>query len=248
MEKNTIPAVAEQKEKAPIVEPKKGVQVEQKEKAQIEQDVKRGFFETDGIRLPKGKNHSELKEEISKYSPKQLCDLKDGKVVVSVPGFRATMARIIQVKRNDSVYYNCELPINNRLYITLSSKVFGKSEFDDIILANDQLSYNHAINNVPVRIRFGYGKSTNKNASTPEFRCLDIIFPGLDKVIRHFFSNGDVNRINVLSRKSEEQCKKQGIDPWNPNHKLYLVSEEQIDISDMGEGSENFYPTDINLE
>lgn len=203
---------------------------------QEKKELLKGFFEVEISNLPKGRTNKEVKEELLKYSPSQFRDKDDkGYLTLKIEEFRGVYAKITRSvsKSSGLTFFRCELLLGDTVKHVCSSNLFTEDVYQELLLTyNDILSTQSEIL-LPVRIRLGVGKSEKVLNADKVFRCVDIIFPGIKRVYRDFLSESFVSRVNLLSVKSDEECKKQQISTWNKSFKLYEISDDVRALWDL---------------
>lgn len=183
---------------------------------EITSEKRIGFLEKEFDTLPR---IIDVREELDKYSAEDLkATTDDGKLKVKIPQFRGVNAHITRsVSKNGSAFFTCDLFISNPIKHRLSSEIFKENLYQRILMINN-ISFEEAEFDLPVRVRFGKGYSTNAKSADGAFLFIEVVFPGIKTIYRDFLKPSEVHLINLHSLKTPEECAKQKISPWNSNH------------------------------
>lgn len=193
--------------------------------------TKKGFFDSDILKMEVAIENSVIKEELSKHSQEELWSINDdGFLIVKIPQFRGVNAHVTRnvIRRTGATYYSCELYINSPLKHKVSSDLFDEGLYQDLLLRNSSITSDKAEFDLPVRIRFVMGQSEKSLRDDKLYFGIQIIFPGLNRIYTDFVNASELERINYLSMKTPEECLKQKIKPWNKNYSLYYVKNNDL--------------------
>lgn len=216
-------------------------------KPETTKEVLVGFFQQDDKNLEKALTKQEL--NLDQYSSADLCELKEnGGLKVEIPQFTPCTALISKSvsTKNNAIFYSCVIYISNPYKYKISREVFTENAYMQICLDND-LSLEEEELQIPVRVRFVKGYSKKSLSSDKSFYAFECLFPGNDKklILRDFLNGGDIHLINLLSKKSKEECAEKNIEYFNNRGlKLYILQNSDIDSLNLNDSFWDLYRGD----